>query len=94
MTEKQYFTLLNLLKANKIQISKIMIHPISEIWLTKLQVKQIFGYSENSLRSIEGHLEISKKKGRKFYSTQSVLKYIDSGLIHSELNPKQNNNSL
>jgi hypothetical protein len=81
MTEKQYFTLLNLLKANKIQISKIMTHPISEIWLTKIQVKQIFGYSPNSLRNIEEHLEISKIKGRKFYSTKSVLDYIESSKI-------------
>jgi len=94
MTEKQYFTLLNLLKGIKQQISKISTNPISESWLSKTQMKQIFGYSENSLRSIEEHLEISKIKGRKFYSTQSVLKYIESGLIHSELNPKQNNSLL
>lgn len=80
MTEKQYFTLLHLLKGIKMQISKITTHPISEIWLTKVQVKQIFGYSPNSLRNIEEHLEISKIKGRKFYSTKSVLEYIEMGL--------------
>jgi hypothetical protein len=80
MTEKQYFTLLNLLKGINQKISKISTHPISEIWLTKEQVKQIFGYSINSLRNIEEHLEISKIKGRKFYSTKSVLEYIELGL--------------
>ena len=81
MTEKQYFTLLNLLKGIKQQISKISTHPISEIWLTKEQVKQIFGYSINSLRNIEELLEISKIKGRKFYSTKSILGLIESGKI-------------
>jgi len=78
MTEKQFLTLMNLLIGIKQQISKISTHPISESWLSKPQMKQIFGYSENSLRSIEEHLEISKKKGRKFYSTKSVLTYIES----------------
>jgi bifunctional ADP-heptose synthase (sugar kinase/adenylyltransferase) len=82
MTEKQYFTLLNLLKGINKQISKIGTHPISEIWLTKIQVKQIFGYSPNSLRSIEEHLEISKIKGRKFYSTKSILDLFEVGKIN------------
>jgi hypothetical protein len=81
MTEKQYFTLLNLLKGINQQISKINTHPISESWLTKTQVKKIFGYSPNSLRNIEEHLEISKIKGRKFYSTKSILGLIESGKI-------------
>jgi hypothetical protein len=81
MTEKQYFTLLNLLKGINQKISKISTHPISEIWLTKVQVKQIFGYSPNSLRNIEEYLEISKIKGRKFYSTKSILDLIEAGKI-------------
>ncbi len=80
MTEKQYFNLLQLLKGMSLQISKIGTHPISDYWLNKSQVKQIFGYSDNSLRSIEGNFEISKKKGRKFYSTKSVLGYIESNI--------------
>ncbi len=79
MTEKQYLTILNLLKGINQQISKIGTHPLSDSWLSKTQVKQIFGYSENSLRNIEKYLEISKVKGRKFYSTKSVLKYIELG---------------
>ena len=94
MTEKQYFTLLNLLKGIKMQISKITTHPISEIWLTKIQVKQIFGYSPNSLRNIEEHLEISKIKGRKFYSTKSILQFIESGIINSERSEQINGNSI
>lgn len=80
MTEKQYLTILNLLNVITKQISKIGTHPISESWLSKPQMKQIFGYSPNSLRNIEEHLEISKIKGRKFYSTKSVLEYIEMGL--------------
>jgi hypothetical protein len=79
MTEKQYFTLLNLLKGINQQISKIGTHPVSETWLSKVQVKLIFGYSDNSLRNIEKYLEISKVKGRKFYSTKSILEYIEKG---------------
>ena len=71
---------MHLLKGIKQQISKTSTHPISEIWLTKEQVKQIFGYSPNSLRNIEEHLKISKIKGRKFYYTNSVLEYIELGL--------------
>ena len=80
MTEKQYFTLLNLLKAINQQISKINTHPISESWLTKTQVKKIFGYSESSLKNIEPFLEISQPRARKFYSTKSVLGYIESNI--------------
>jgi hypothetical protein len=80
MTEKQYFTLLNLLKGINQQISKFSTHPISEIWLNQKQMKQIFDYGENSLRMIEPFLEISKIKGRKFYSTKSVLDYIESNI--------------
>ena len=94
MTEKQYHILVNLLTGINKKISKIGTHPVSESWLSKTQVKQIFGYSDNSLRSIEGYLQISKKKGRKFYSTKSILMYIESGLIHSESNQILNNNSL
>ncbi len=78
MTEKQYLTLLNLLKGINQQISKISTHPLSALWLNKNQMKHIFGYSENSLKAIEPFLEISKKRGRKFYSTKSVLLYIES----------------
>ena len=78
MTEKQYLTLLNLLNGISKQISKMENHPISDSWLTKKQVKQIFDYSDSSLRNIEEHLEISIKKGRKFYSTKSVLNYLES----------------
>ena len=80
MTEKQYFTLLNLLKGINQQISKINTHPISESWLTKTQVKKIFGYSESSLKNIEPFLEISQPRARKFYSTKSVLGYIESNI--------------
>jgi len=80
MTEKQYFTLLNLLKGINLQISKINTHPISESWLTKTQVKKIFGYSESSLKNIEPFLEISQPRARKFYSTKSVLGYIESNI--------------
>lgn len=80
MTEKQYFTLLNLLKGISLQISKINTHPISESWLTKAQVKKIFGYSESSLKNIEPFLEISQHRARKFYSTKSVLGYIESNI--------------
>lgn len=79
MTEKQYITILNFLMSIMKAIQKSNNHSISETWLTKTQVKQIFEYSENSLRSIEEHLEISKIKGRKFYSTKSVLGFIQSG---------------
>jgi hypothetical protein len=79
MTEKQYFSIMNLLQSISKQLIKIGSHPISESWLSKTQVKQIFAYSENSIRSIEKHLEISKIKGRKFYSTKSVLGFIESG---------------
>ena len=81
MTEKQYFNLLQLLKGMSLQISKIGTHPISESWLSKTQVKQVFGYSENSLRGIEKYLLISKKRGRKFYSTKSVIDYIELGIV-------------
>lgn len=81
MTEKQYFNLLQLLKGMSLQISKIGTHPISESWLSKTQVKQVFGYSENSLRGVEKHLLISKKRGRKFYSTKSVIDYIELGIV-------------
>jgi hypothetical protein len=93
MTEKQYLTILNLLKGINQQISKMGNHPISDSWLTKKQVKQIFGYSESSLRNIEEHLEISIKKGRKFYSTKSVMEYIKSGMISSEMEKHQKDNS-
>lgn len=81
MTEKQYFNLLQLLKGMSLQISKIGTHPISESWLSKTQVKQVFGYSENSLRGVEKHLLISKIRGRKFYSTKSVIDYIELGIV-------------
>ena len=81
MTEKQYFNLLQLLKGMSLQISKIGTHPISESWLSKTQVKQVFGYSENSLRGVENHLLISKKRVRKFYSTNSVIDYIELGIV-------------
>lgn len=94
MTVKQYNTLLDLVKNLSKEISKLNTQPFSQAWFTKTQLKQIFGYSENSLRKIEPFLEISQIRSRKFYSTKSVLKYIESGLIHSELKQKQNNNSL
>lgn len=94
MTEKQYHILVNLLTGINKKISKMGTHPVSEFWLSKIQVKQIFGYSDNSLRSIEGYLQISKKRGRKFYSTKSILMYIESGLVHSETNQILNNSSL
>jgi hypothetical protein len=90
MTEKQYRTLLTMLKAIQKQISKISMHPISEIWLNQVQMKQIFDYSENSLRMIEPFLKISKKRGRKFYSTKSVLEYIESGRISDLIIDKKN----
>jgi hypothetical protein len=80
MTEKQYFNLLQLLKEMILQISKLGTHPISETWLTKTQVKKIFGYSESSLKNIEPFLEISQPRARKFYSTKSVLSYIESNI--------------
>ena len=92
MTEKQYLEIINSLKGIIKKISKINSHPISQTWLTKTQVKQIFEYSDSSLKNIEPFLEISRTRARRFYSTKSVLEYIDSGLIHSELSPKQNNN--
>jgi len=73
-----------MLQAINKQISKIGTHPISESWLNKKQVKQIFGYGESSLRNIEEHIEISKIKGRKFYSTKSVLSYIESNSKNGE----------
>jgi hypothetical protein len=84
MTEKQYLILVDMLQAINKQISKIGTHPISESWLNKKQVKQIFGYGESSLRNIEEHIEISKIKGRKFYSTKSVLSYIESNSKNGE----------
>ena len=84
MTEKQYLILVDMLQAINKQISKIGTHPISESWLNKKQVKQIFGYGESSLRNIEEHIEISKIKGRKFYSTKSVLSYIESNTKNGE----------
>ena len=93
MTEKQYLTLVNFLKGINKQISKIGTHPVSESWLSKTQVKQLFGYSPNSLRNIEEHLEISKIKGRKFYSTKSVIEFIASGLITSKLIKHRNKTS-
>ena len=81
MTEKQYLFLVDMLQAINKQISKIGTHPISESWLNKKQVKQIFDYSENSLRMIEPFLEVSRIRDRKFYSTKSVLDFIESGKI-------------
>jgi hypothetical protein len=89
MTEKQYFNLLQLLNGINRQISKLGTHPISQSWLTKTQVKQVFGYSENSLRCIEKYLLISKKRGRKFYSTKSVIDYIELGIVSNEKNDKK-----
>lgn len=94
MTEKQYFTLLNLMKGINQQISHINTHPICQSWLTKTQVKKIFGYSENSLRNIEQFLELSRIRARKFYSTKSVLKFIESGLVNTERSEEPKSNSL
>jgi hypothetical protein len=90
MTEKQYFTLLNLLNGLNHQISKLNTHPISHIWLNKTQVRHIFDYCETSLRNIEPFLEVSRIRDRKFYSTKSVLDYIESGRISDLIIDKKN----
>jgi len=81
MTEKEYLEIISSLKGISKEISKLSTHAISETWLTKTQVKKIFGYSESSLKNIEPFLEISQPRARKFYSTKSVLDYIESGKI-------------
>ena len=80
MTEKQYLEIITSLKGISKEISKINTHPISQTWLTKVQVKQIFGYCESSLKNIEPFLEVSQRRVRKFYSTKSVLEYIEMGM--------------
>jgi hypothetical protein len=92
MTEKQYFALLNLLNGLSNQISKLNTHPISPIWLNKTQVRNIFDYCDSSLRNIEPFLEVSRIRDRKFYSTKSLLDFIESGLINSKLKNQQNDN--
>ena len=81
MTEKQYFEIITLLKGIIKKISKINSHPISQTWLSKTQVKQIFDYSDSSLKNIEPFLEISQTRARRFYSTKSILDLIESGKI-------------
>jgi hypothetical protein len=90
MTEKQYFALLNLLNGLSNQISKLNTHPISPIWLNKTQVRNIFDYCDSSLRHIEPFLEVSRIRDRKFYSTKSVLNYIESGRISDLIIDKKN----
>jgi hypothetical protein len=80
MTEKQYLEIISSLKGIIKKISKINTHPISQTWLTKTQVKQIFEYSDSSLKNIEPFLKISQTRARRFYSTKSVLGYIESNI--------------
>jgi hypothetical protein len=72
-----------MLQAINKQISKIGTHPISESWLNKKQVKQIFDYGETKMRELEkeNQLITSKIKGRKFYSLRSILELIEKNKI-------------
>jgi hypothetical protein len=94
MTEKQYFELVNLLNGLSNQISKLNTHPISPIWLNKTQVRIIFDYCDSSIRNIEPFLEVSRIGERKFYSTKSVLKFIESGFDNSQSSEQPNSQSL
>jgi hypothetical protein len=82
MTEKQYLILVDMLQAINKQISKIGTHPISESWLNKKQVKQIFGYGETQLRNFieENKIITSQIKSRKFYSVDSIISLIEKNI--------------
>ena len=85
MTEKQYLFLVDMLQAINKQISKIGTHPISESWLNKKQVKQIFDYGETKMRELEkeNHLITSKIKSRKFYSVDSIISLIEKNITNT-----------
>lgn len=59
-------------------------NPIQKEWLTKKEMKKIFSYSDSALRRVEQKFVVSKIGVRKFYSTKSVLKFLEVNKINNQ----------
>lgn len=68
--------------------NSLMENRLCDTWLPKKAVMRYFDYGETQLRQLEKehNLEVSKIKGRKFYSVQSILNLIEK---HKKPNNEQ-----
>jgi hypothetical protein len=61
-------------------------NPIKNEWLTKEELKKLFSYSDTSIVRIEKHIKSSKIGARKFYSTKSILEFMEKKSVTNEKN--------
>ncbi len=75
--------LIHLIREINRKLDDFSVKGLYDVWLPKKSVMRFFDYGETQMRQLEKEhsLEISKIKGRKFYSVQSILNLIEANKI-------------